>query len=391
MRSRALLPFALLLTACSSELTASSADPASTGEAKAIRRVSQPIVNGVPDSDSNDEVLMINIGSQGEFCTGTLIAPNLVLTAHHCVATPDETQECGGFSAPTAPSQLTVSVGRVPGNPIANASRVFIDSAKPNTICGNDIGLFQLDRDITGVTIARVRLTPPVAGEVVTTSGYGDDGTGNVTNGRFVRTGIKVDAVGPSNYNYTTAAGQQLAVSLPAGEIGTGESTCFGDSGGPLFDAAGNVIGMTSRGIDGECNDRPSIYSDTASHAAAIQAAAAAAGHTLLPANPLPGATQPGTSAQSTSTGGDSTGTGSRNTTSTTSGDSADDGSGDPTDEPVVKTPTKHKTSLQPAASAGCSIARAGTRSSSSSSSTTFALFGVAIFAALRLRRSRPS
>jgi len=382
----------LLLTACSSELTGSSDGRATTGEASTIRRVSQPIVHGVPDTESNDAVVMINIGSQGEFCTGTLIAPNLVLTAHHCVATPDETQECGGFSAPSAPSQLTISVGRIPGNPVANASRVIIDSAKPNTICGNDIGLFQLDRDITGVTIARVRLTPPVAGEIVTTAGYGDDGTGNVTNGRFVRTGIKVDAVGPSDYSYKTAAGQTLPVSLPAGEIGTGESTCFGDSGGPLFDAAGNVIGMTSRGIDGECNDRPSIYSDTASHAAVIQAAATAAGHPLLPANPLPGATSSGTSAQSTSSG-ESTGASSDDTT--TGGDTGDDdGSDDKTTTTPAKTPSKRKVSLQPAANAGCSVSRAGGAGSSPSpsSSPAFVLFGVAaLAAALRVRRSRPS
>ena len=390
MRPRALLPllFGLtLLTACSSETGDRSGDGAATEGASNthVRRVSQGIVRGMPDSESNDAVVMINIGTQGSFCTGTLIAPNLVLTAHHCVATPDETQECGGFSAPSAPSQLTVSIGRIPGNPVANASKVIIDSAKANTICGNDIGLFQLDRDITGVTIARVRLTKPVAGEVVTTSGYGDDGTGTVTNGRFVRTGIKVDAVGPSNYNYTTAAGQTLAVTLPAGEIGTGESTCFGDSGGPLFDAAGNVVGMTSRGIDGECNDRPSIYSDTASHAAVIAAAATAAGHPLLPANPLPGAP----AADSTSPKSDSPGgTSATSSGGSTSGDDSSDGADDSTDPAPAKKPAKKRGSLTPATSAGCSAAP-GSAPGSSSSSSSFVLFGLALGAALRIRRSR--
>lgn len=383
MRPRALLPLLFILTACSSEVADRSADKAASSDASKVRRLAQGIVRGTPDTEANDAVVMINIGTQGEFCTGTLIAPNLVLTAHHCVATPDETQECGAFSAPTAPSQLTISVGQQPGAPVANASRVIVDTAKPNNICGNDIGLFQLDRDITGVTIARVRLTPLTAGESATTAGYGEDGTGNVTNGRFVKTGIKVDAVGPMNYSYTTAAGQALPVTLPAGEIGTGESTCFGDSGGPLFDAAGNVIGMTSRGIDGECNDRPSIYTDTASHAQVIMAAATAAGHPLLPANPLPGASGSDTSPQSDTPGG-----GANAGDGTSASDGTGDGTGDTTDPAPATKPTKRRVSLAPAANAGCAAAPGGAPRTSSSSSGVV-LLGLALGLALGLRRSR--
>jgi secreted trypsin-like serine protease len=394
MRPRALLPllFSLsALTACSTEIEDRSAGSATAADASKVRRVSQGIVKGTLDTAANDAVVMINIGTQGSFCTGTLIAPNLVLTAHHCVATPDETKECGGFSAPTAPAQLTVSVGLQPGNPVAIASKVFVDTAKPNNICGNDIGLFQLDRDITGVTIARVRLTKPVAGEVVTTSGYGDDGTGTVTNGRFVKTGIKVDAVGPSDYSYTTAAGQALPVSLPLGEIGTGESTCFGDSGGPLFDAAGNVIGMTSRGIDGECNDRPSIYTDTASHAAVIMAAATAAGHPLLPANALPGASTGGDTSPQSGTPGTPTSTSSGGTSS---GNDTTGGTDNTTDPAPATTPTKRKVSFTPAANSGCSVAGAGAVAGAGTGgaaprSSSLALLGLALGAALVVRRSR--
>jgi secreted trypsin-like serine protease len=378
MRPRALLPLLLVLTACSSEIedrTARGGD----AQASRVRRVSEGIVNGTPDTAANNAVVFINIGTQGSFCTGTLIAPNLVLTAHHCVATPDETQECGGFT-PMAASQLTISVGLVPGNPVANAAKLITDTAKPNSICGNDIGLIQLDRDITGVTIAKVRFTKLTTGEAATTAGYGDDGTGNVTNGRFVRAGIKVDAVGPTSYSYTTAAGQALPVTLPAGEIGTGESTCFGDSGGPLFDAAGNVIGMTSRGIDGECNDRPSIYTDTVSHAQAIMAAAVAAGHPLQAANPLPGETSPDTRPQN-DTGSPSTSSG-----DTSAADGTDDGSGDGTTDPTPAKKTKRQVSLAPAANAGCSTAPGAVSSRSSSS---LALVGLALGAVLARARRR--
>jgi MYXO-CTERM domain-containing protein len=364
MRLRALLPLLVVLAGCTTEAAERGAD----SEAKATRRVSQPIVNGTPDTAAGDSVVYIAIGTQGSFCTGTLIAPNLVITARHCVADPDETQECGAFGATHAASTFSIWIGLQHATRVAGASKVVVDTSKPNNICGNDISLLQLDRELPSAMLSKVRLTPLTTGETATTSGYGDDGSGKVTNGRFVRTGIKIDAVGPAPFSYTTKAGQALPVTLPAGEIVTGESTCFGDSGGPLFDAAGNVIGMTSRGIDEECNDRPSIYTDTASHAATITAAAIAAGHPLTAAAPLPGTSNPTTTPQSDPTGTDDT----------------DDTGGD-TEEEVVPTKTakKKKTStLAPAASAGCSSAPGP-----SSSSSSLWLVGLALVAATTRRR----
>ncbi|MDB4997114.1 MAG: hypothetical protein JWM74_4546, partial [Myxococcaceae bacterium] len=43
------------------------------------------IVPGVPDRGRDPAVVAIDVGGEG-LCTGTLIAPNVVLTARHCVA-----------------------------------------------------------------------------------------------------------------------------------------------------------------------------------------------------------------------------------------------------------------------------------------------------------------
>jgi uncharacterized protein (TIGR03382 family) len=354
MRARAVLPFLLALTACATEVSEVSEvteRSATDGSAKA-RRVSQAIVNGAPDTAAGNSVVYIAIGTQGSFCTGTLIAPNLVLTAHHCVADPDETVECGVFTTPMAASSFAISVGLQPGAKVATGAKVVLDTAKPNNMCGNDIALIQLDRDIPNAPLSKVRLTKLTAGETASTSGYGDDGSGKVTNGRYVKQGIKVDAVGPTSYSYKTATGQSLALTLPGGEIVTGESTCFGDSGGPLFDSAGNVIGMTSRGIDEKCIDRPSIYTDTASHADVIKAAAVAAGHPLQAANPLPGETPaPGTKPTS-----DPDSTGKDGTSSGASDEETTDETG--TDEPVIAPKKTKKTStLRSGATTGCSAA----------------------------------
>ena len=48
------------------------------------------------------------------------------------------------------------------------------------------------------------------------------------------------------------------------GELAVGESACFGDSGGPLFDAAGLVVGIASRTPDNvsqRCVDTTVVYS----------------------------------------------------------------------------------------------------------------------------------
>lgn len=371
---RPVLPLLLLLaTACSTEV-ADRRDP--SAPEGATRRVAQGIVNGVPDTaGSNSVVFILMNGSKQDFCTGTLIAPNLVLTARHCVAEIGGNSECGTFSKQMSPSALSIAVGVNPGAAVATATKVIVDSAKANSGCSNDIALFQLDKDVPGAVVSKVRLTSLTVGEAAKTAGYGDDGSGTPTSGRFVKTGITIDSVGPASYSYKTKNGQALPVTVPPGEVVTGESTCFGDSGGPLFDAAGNVIGVTSRGIDESCIDRPSIYSDTASHAQMITAAAVAAGHPLQPADPLPGAGTPGDADP-------------ENTDTT--GETSTDEEEETTEETEETAPVKKKkksTSLGQAQAAGCSASPA--RAPSTSSSSALAVAGLAVGAAFLLRRRR--
>jgi MYXO-CTERM domain-containing protein len=327
-----LLPLA---TACGAGATPSHEDAAN---------VAQRIVNGTPSTSALDSVVMIQIGTDG-FCTGTLIAPNLVITARHCVQNMDETTECGTFTTDFAANTLQIGLGVDGSGNGAVGMKTFYDTNTSG--CSHDIALIQLDHDIAGAKIQPVRLTALKVGETAKTAGYGDDGSGTPTQGRYERSGLKIDAVGPSSYTYKTQAGQAIPVDVPVGEIVTGESTCFGDSGGPLMDSTGAIIGVTSRGVDNSCVDRPSIYSDTASHADLIKNAAKTAGHPLSDAPTDPGTQNPGGNTGPNNNPGGNTGD---NNGNANGGDTGDNGNS-------TTTKPSNKSSSGPVASSGCSAA----------------------------------
>jgi hypothetical protein len=361
MRKLAVGIFALLVAACG--------DGAS-GEVRvsATPRIEPRIVGGSPSTSAKDAVVFLNLGNDG-FCTATLIAPTLLITARHCVAQIDESGACGTFGANNPTSTMSVAIGvqaseKSPA--VARGKRIFVEPATDG--CGTDIALLEIDTAITSVPPATVRLTAPVTGEAASTVGYGDDGRGQVTNGRYERTGLKIDAVGPATATYRTKTGQNLRYDVAAAELSTGESTCFGDSGGPLFDAQGAIIGVTSRGIDGSCLDRPSIYSGTAGHAKLINDALAAVG-AITPGGSNPPPDQPGSSTNDDDTGG------------LEEGDPVS--SKESGDEPATPTTPRATKRSQAPASSGCTASPAG------ASGSSLAPIGAALALAAALRRRR--
>jgi V8-like Glu-specific endopeptidase len=342
------------------------------------------IIGGSKSTSTQDSVVFLNMGSG--YCTGTLIAPNLVLTARHCVQTMDESSACGTFLKDNVPSSMKVALGygAMSGAAVAAGKKFFHETNTSG--CSYDIALVQLDKDIPGAKISPVSFTPVKKGDTgLVAVGYGsvNDSNGDPA-GRLQRGGISVQAAASSSYSYTTKAGKKIAVDVSAGEFATGESTCFGDSGGPLFDTAGNVIGVTSRGIDQFCIDRPSIWSDTVSHMKLITEAAVSAGHPLdtsstggggMDADAGSDDTDMGSSGSGSSGSGSSAssgqGSGSNNNNNNTQATPA---SGSPSGEPTV--------SGQSSSTGGCNHGGVGTSGTDDLALVLGVLFGVVLLRA---------
>ncbi|MDB4974480.1 MAG: hypothetical protein JWN48_2821 [Myxococcaceae bacterium] len=228
VRSRRLGPLWLLgaiaFHACASDDSAAEQAPAD-----------EPIIHGAASSAAQDAVIMLRIGDQG-LCSGTLVAPNLVLTARHCVSETDEGISCGADGVATQggevgadrkPTDLVVYTGRHESSLSAAARGVRILHDDASNLCNHDLALLLLDREVTDVKPAPLRLTDSTkVGESVTSVGWGLTSANSLPSSRMQRQRVSILDVGPS----AETASRQMVV---------GESICSGDSGGPALSQRG--------------------------------------------------------------------------------------------------------------------------------------------------------
>lgn len=258
-RSFGSAPVALLLLASAFGACSSPAEPASG----AAGRTSQAIIDGVPSDAEDDSTIRLRIFQDGApyaSCTGVLVADNLVLTARHCVSLTDPQFLCdetgiavrgAQIRGDRAPSDLGVITGSTLSETLA-ARGVELFTLPDRTICNRDIALLRLDRPVTGVPIAQLRLkAPPAVGEAVRVVGWGL--SNNATNDPRVRArrdGVTVDTLGPLTVFPLTGQG------IGDHEFIVGESVCRGDSGGPAYaETTRAVIGVYSQGGNGKAPD----------------------------------------------------------------------------------------------------------------------------------------
>ena len=219
-----------------------------------LEQRSDPIQGGFRDNERTYVVgLAIQHGWSGGACSGTLIAPNLVLTAQHCVASlPTSGILCGSsqFGAPYGPSDVYVTTEtELPQNSFGyiGVQEILLPSLRAD-VCGNDIALLILNRNINSSLAMPIvpRLDEPIeAGELFTAVGYGHTGNGQ---GAGIRRTITNRYVICSGQNNGCQDGNQ---GVYENEWVGNNGTCEGDSGGPAIDEEGYVLGALSRGAQG--------------------------------------------------------------------------------------------------------------------------------------------
>jgi len=230
------------------------------------------IFGGSKDDDgaSLAGVVALRVGSGGTFelCSGALIAPNVVLTARHCVTKNVTTSVACDENGKSANGKhvaedeelasIGVYVGASPSFAKAPAAlaRAIVSPAGPY-LCDSDIAVVVLDRAVDGIEPLPVRIHSPArAGETIRSVGYGQNDARSPIGTRFRKDGVSVLAQGKAVSASKTPLGPH--------EFEVGKSICQGDSGGPAISAdSGAVIGVVSRG--GGCEDDfGHIYTTTA-------------------------------------------------------------------------------------------------------------------------------
>jgi MYXO-CTERM domain-containing protein len=288
-----LAAFPLMALGC---LAGCSAAP---GPVEETRQAKQAVIKGVASDPSQDAVVLLVHYDRATYafgeCTGTLLAPNLVLTARHCVADTDQSAACDETGKPLAEGSIykdhraeTMYVFTGTKRPDFNSAnvkpagqglKIIHDGGK--NLCNHDIAIVILKEPIAGAPIAPIRLeAEPAKGDVLTSVGWGVTDKSMQPAVRQQRANVKILAVGPSRED-----------GVPPNEFEVGESICSGDSGGPaLADGSGAIIGVVSRGGNGsqdqrnpaaQCIDGRNLYTKVAPFKDMIQNAADEAGAEL--------------------------------------------------------------------------------------------------------------
>src|SRR5436305_2867889 len=193
-----------------------------TAAALVLASPADAIVGGAaPSTEALGRTIVTIVGSRGNFCSGALIAPTLVLTVAHCVQGGAEYKivEYGADRQPQLRDVINVAT-----HPQFSMQAMLAHRATA------DVALLQLSaRAKEDIAVLGTPQLPIIPGAKFTIAGIGVTVRGDGKSGGTVRaaTLIATGKPGSLQIRLVDAAGQGTREGLGA---------CTGDSGGPVFE-----------------------------------------------------------------------------------------------------------------------------------------------------------
>jgi trypsin len=219
------------------------------------------VVGGTLASTSTYPFVVFLTDATGfQFCGGTLVRPNKVVTAGHCAV---------GEKA----SNIRVVAGRddkqSKSGTTATVSKIWIDPDYHDATTGSDVSVLTLSTNLSYGTLPLATADDTAlyaAGTNATILGWGDTSEGGTASRYLLQATVPLtsDSTCKSAYNEYNATAMVCA-GYPQG----GVDTCQGDSGGPIV-VTGELAGITSWGRGCAEKGYPGIYTRVATYSALV-------------------------------------------------------------------------------------------------------------------------